>query len=107
MFYDNILFSSIKFTTNTDEEKVEPTMFTKRAVGPLTARYIWPTKVISGHRCQTARITPNNQPIGAFRPLFILRWDSSVDTALTAKAHIVAVIGGQHNSLGVPHNKRT
>ncbi len=30
--------------------------------------------------------------------------DSSVDTALTIKAHIIVVTGGQHNSLGVPHS---
>ncbi len=36
--------------------------------------------------------------------LIILRWDSSVGTALTVKAHMVVVIGGQHNSLGVPHS---
>ncbi len=52
----------------------------------------WPTNGISGHRWQTARITPNNRSIGAFRPLFILRSDSSVDTALTIKDHIVAIV---------------
>ncbi len=48
----------------------------------------WPTNGISGHRWQTARTRPN-QSVGAFHPLVILRWDSSVDTAVTIEAHIV------------------
>ncbi len=31
---------------------------------------LWPTNGISGHRWQTARITPNNQSIGTFRPWY-------------------------------------